>query len=235
MLCGISTEVFSQTTKPDTVTQAATEDAAKDLKKESKKNKKSHARDSTRIKGYRSIYIGAIAGAGYYDVVFDPTVGTSGDISPVFGASFRYESPVNKSIEIELRYRKSGWKSENIYVRDLSIIELPVIAHVSFGHKKTRPFFTLGETVTLIISEKEEFLDPAVEPIFKDHPVDNTVGFSLNLGIGVIRHFTKSAIQFEVRGALALTNIYKPGNELLIDSSNAFFVEGVVKYLFKVK
>jgi len=218
------------------ISQDSTENsAALESEKKSKRKTKELTQDKVKKNVYRASYIGVLGGAGYYDVSFDPSYGTVGDISPVFGVSFRYESPVNKSIELELRYRSGGWQSQDIYIRDLGIIELPVIAHVSFGKKKTRPFFTLGETVTFVISEKEETLDPATDPVFSDYPIDNKVGFALNFGLGVIRYFAKSAVQFEVRGTLALTNLYKPGNELLISKSNAFFAEGTIKYLFRVK
>ena len=203
--------------------------------KKSTRKSKDKTQDGEKKKGYRASYIGVLGGAGYYDVIFDPSFGTIGDISPVFGVSFRFESPVNKSIELELRYRSAGWQSEDLYVRDLGIIELPVIAHVSFGKKQLKPFFTLGETVTFIVSEKEETLDPSSDPVFSGQPINNKVGFALNLGVGVIKYFDKNAIQFEIRGTFTLTNLYKPDNDLMIDKSNAFFVEGVIKYMFRIK
>lgn len=230
MLLALS-NLVAQTTSQDSLESTTNLESEKD----SKRHEKRKAKAMDRLKHYRKSYIGILGGAGYYDVIFDPSYGTIGDISPVFGISFRYESPVNKSIEIELRYRNSGWQNKDLYVRDLSIIEIPVIAHVSFGQKKTKFFFTLGETITFIVNEKEETLDPSSDPIFSGQFINNKVGFALNLGLGVIKHFKKSAIQFEVRGAFTLTNLYKPENELLIDNSNAFFAEGVIKYLFRIK
>jgi len=229
LLLGVNTQLDSQSISPDS-TQVTTELNSEKNSKRSKKHKAGQ-----KNKGFRASYISILGGAGYYDVIFDPSYGTVGDISPVFGVSYRFESPVNKSIELEMRYRSGGWVSEDLYARDLSILEFPVIAHVSFGQKKTKLFFTLGETVTFIVSEEEQFIDPSSESVFSGHFVNNKVGFALNLGFGVIRHFEKNAIQFEVRGTFTLTNLYKSNNELLITKSNAFFVEGVIKYLFRIK
>lgn len=223
-------EAISQVISQDSTEKLSEAQSADNAKGDKSKKER-------RIKGHRASYVGILGGAGYYNVFFKPTFvrAPTGDISPVFGVSYRYESPLNKSIEIELRYRKSGWQDSNFYVRNLGILELPILAHISFGKKKTKAFFTLGETVTFIISEKEEILDPSSDSYFNDQPIDNKVGFALNLGVGAIRYFEKGAIQFEVRGTLALTNLYKPDNELFIDSSSAYFIEGVIKYLFRVK
>ena len=232
-MLGMSTETISQV-----IAQDSTENQSElQIEEISKSESKDKSKKERRITGYRASYVSILGGAGYYNVSFNPTIvpTPTGNISPVFGVSYRYESPLNKSIEIELRYRTSGWQDSNLYARDLGILELPILAHVSFGKKKTKAFFTLGETVTFIISEKEEILDPSSDSYFYDQPIDNKVGFALNLGVGAIRYFEKGAIQFEVRGTLALTNLYKPDNELFINSSNAYFIEGVIKYMFRVK
>jgi len=233
LLCA-STVASAQEVEPDSTHQELEVNPKKKSKK-SRGKQTNKTEESEKSKVYRAMYIGVLGGAGYYDVFFNPSFQTTGDISTVFGASFRYESPLNKSIEVELRYRKSGWQNKDIYSRELGIIEMPVIAHVSFGKKKTKPFFTLGETVTVIAYEKEEIIDQSVDPVFSGVPINNKVGFSLNLGLGVIRYLEKGAIQLEVRGTVALTNQFKPDNELMIENSNAYFIEGVIKYLFQVK
>jgi outer membrane protein with beta-barrel domain len=231
LMLGITSDINSQVVSQDSTQNLTEVSSKKNPKGKSRKKSQSKALD----KRYRASYLGVLGGAGYYDAFFNPSYGTTGDISPVFGVSFRYESPLNKSIDIELRYRRSGWQNEGVYVRELSIIDLPVLAHISFGKKKTKAFFTLGETVTFIVSEKEEILDASSDPAFSEQAIDNKIGFALNLGVGVLKHFEKSAIQFEVRGTITLTNLYKPENELQLENSNAYFIEGVIKYLFRVK
>ena len=184
---------------------------------------------------YKAFYFGATGGAGYSAVLFDPS-GTDGVIAPVFGGLFRFESPERKAIQIELRYRQGGWKESSGYERELGILEMPVIANIGLGKKNVRPFLTLGETLTYIVSESEVLPGPGgQEPIFDGILIDNKCGFALNGGLGVGWHSAKSIIEFEARATFHVTSLYDTPNELNLSNSTPYFIEGVLRYLFKWK
>ena len=188
---------------------------------------------------HKAFYAGVSAGAGFYSVIFDPALeGSGGAISPVFGASFRFEAPKGKAIGLELRYRSGGWTERSAYEREMSVLEIPVIGHVSFGKGKFKPFFTLGETITYILSQSDVVIDPSYESPFFNKPAHNKWGFALNGGLGVIRPMNKSSVELEVRGAFQVTNIFDPNDaeieEIGLFNSFPFFVSAHVTYMFKV-
>lgn len=189
---------------------------------------------------YKAWYVGAVGGAGYYYTIFNPSLpGDGGGIAPVFGAAARFESPERKSIEFELRYRQGGWTEANgSYERNMQILELPVMGHIAFGKGKFKPFITLGETITYVMSEDEVLANPDYTPFFFNKPVSNKWGFALNGGLGILRTAENSLIQLEFRGTFQVTNIYAPNDEEIMDLglSNSFplFIEANLKYLFRV-
>ena len=188
---------------------------------------------------HKAFYAGVTGGAGYYAVIFDPTLpGAAGKISPVFGAAVRFESPKGKAIGLELRYRSGGWTEGDAYERKMSVIEMPVIGHVSFGKGKFKPFITLGETLNYIISQSDELTDPNYDPFFDNKPTNNKWGFALNGGLGVIRPMRTSSIELEIRGTFQVTNMFDPNDEEIsetgLSGSLPFFVSAHVTYLFRI-
>lgn len=184
---------------------------------------------------YKAFYFGVTGGAGYSAVLFDPS-GPDGIIAPVFGGLFRFESPERKAIQIELRYRQGGWTESSGYERKLGIIEMPVIANIGLGKKKVRPFLTLGETLTYVVSESEVIPPPGGQiPIFEGLLIDNKFGFALNGGLGIGWHSEKSIVELEVRATFHVTSLYETPNELGLANSTPLFIEGVMRYLFKWK
>ncbi len=184
---------------------------------------------------FKAFYFGVTGGAGYSAVLFDPS-GPDGIVAPVFGGVFRFESPERKSLQVELRYRQGGWKESSGYERNLGILELPITANIALGKKKVRPFLTLGETLTYVTSESETIPEPGGQiPIFEGLLIDNKFGFALNGGLGIGWHSDKSIIEFETRATFHVTSLYETPNELGLSNSSPFFIEGVLRYLFRWK
>lgn len=191
---------------------------------------------------YKAWYVGAVGGAGYYSTIFNPGLPNNADgggVAPVFGIAARLESPERKSIEVEIRYRKGGWKEFDAYERNMHFLEMPVMGHVAFGRGKFKPFFTLGETLTYIMSEQEMLKDPNYTPVFFNKPVNNKWGFALNGGLGLLMTTEKSLLQLEFRATFQVTNIYRPDDEEIMElglqNSFPLFIEANLKYLFKVR
>ena len=75
------------------------------------------------------------------------------------GIMFRYIEENHFGLIGEVNFEQRGWK-ENFeeapysYSRDLSYIQIPLLAHIYFGSEKAKFFFNAGPEIGFMIAEK---------------------------------------------------------------------------------
>lgn len=116
--------------------------------------------------------IGVNAGAALNKVDFDPSISQTYHVGPVIGFTFRYMSEryfnTYCALQMELNYAQMGWK-ENVldananplpdtYERNLSYLQLPVMARLGWGKEKRGLmfYFLAGPQIGYCIGESSK-------------------------------------------------------------------------------
>ena len=115
-----------------------------------------------------NLAIGFNGGVNLNSVSFSPRIKQKNLMAPTFGFSARYISEryfkMICGLQIEVNYSQHGW-TENIedgsgdtYTRKMNYVEIPFLAHLSFGSENHggRFIINLGPQIGFIINESEE-------------------------------------------------------------------------------
>ena len=128
-----------------------------------------------------NLAVGVNAGMNMSTVSFSPRIKLNSYPGMTFGVTARYMSEkyfkMMCGIQAEINYTQRGWKENiedgtgNTYSRTMNYVEVPLLAHLSFGKdaldEGVKFFVNMGPQVSYFLSEKEkmsEDWDPSHRP-----------------------------------------------------------------------
>ena len=206
--------------------------------------------------------LGVNAGYILNKVSFTPKINQKFYTAPTFGVTMRYTSEryygMYCAFQSEINYHRTGWK-ENIYSstneplpdtyhRDLSYIQVPILANLGFGRydKGIKGYLVAGPQLSYLLSDKEVRSETwtSIQGAYPDRmnnifsqyglKVENKFEYGITAGLGA--ELTTRAGHFLVEGRyyMGLSNLF--GNaktDPFARSSNGSIVAKVT-YLFDV-
>ena len=199
--------------------------------------------------------IGGSAGINLSKTSFEPSIKQGSHIGPTIGFTARYISEkyfaMICGIQAELNIAQRGWKeviedgSNDTYSRDMTYVELPLLAHLAFGKDKghgARFVLNLGPQIGFMISEKENKSDPwdpfnrpngTVQQYGKmaenkfDYGIVGGGGVEIRTGIG---NFIA-----EARYYFGLSDFYNSTKKDYFSRSAHSYISAKLTYLFDLK
>ncbi len=185
--------------------------------------------------------VGIKLGGNISTVRFDPTINQNINYGFIGGLSFKHIEQKNLGIQIELDYMQAGWienlDSTQSYSRRLNYIHFPIMTHFNFGNNKARIFMNFGPYVSYLISESESIdnISEENEASYYRTKISNRAEFGLCLGLGFTQYTSVGIFQFEGRGNMSLSNIFKETSETPFVSSNNLTIELTLTYFLDYK
>lgn len=90
---------------------------------------------------------------------FVPTVSQRLHLGPMLGMKLRYDVERGASLQLEVNAVQTGWREKydaaaTSYVRDLTYLETPLMAHLYLGERNMRLFVNAGPFVGYALSER---------------------------------------------------------------------------------
>lgn len=199
-------------------------------------------------------YVGVKGGGNFSSAYFERTIGNaliSTDYLTSYhgGIIFRHFSKQKKSsflnagLQSGVNMVNKGWKQvfpteEPSYATRLTYLEFPAEAFVYFGHRKMKPFFTLGFYMEhLIAIDKDP--DPDLENIGQadfypyDESRDRTFGYGVRVGLGIQRDFGFGTVQLDGFASFSFRDILEYGSfdTEIPDLSNTYVLGVSAAYL----
>jgi len=191
--------------------------------------------------------IGAKAGANTSFIFVDninirqsePTL--NGDLVQgiVFGAVGRFiPKDKNSGILMEFNYSQKGWKDNILtggsYTATLNYVEVPIMAHIRIGRKRTRIGINMGPSFTYLISYEEAVSGGAALSETAFRITDNNSirpGYGLALGLSATRETSLGDFQLDFRYNLGLSNVLERVDDTIPDFSQLQDIAISLSYL----
>lgn len=233
-------------------------------------------RSMAQVGEYRNTF--SIGGSGGYmmnSLSFQPTVTQKMHGGMTFGITGRYTSEKYFStlcaIQAEVNMAQMGWTQDiatidNLpvvnpltgvaeeYQRDITYIQIPIFAHLSWGKEKrgVNAFLNLGPQIGFVISDKtkKNYDTPYTKENFPNDftnsvgrasqvvaqetmPVENKFDFGITFGAGIECHINKVG-RFDLEGRFyyGLGNIYGDSKRDFFGTSNHTTIVIKMGYLY---
>ncbi|XOV94174.1 MAG: hypothetical protein ACFHWX_05595 [Bacteroidota bacterium] len=199
-------------------------------------------------------YIGVKGGGNFSSAYFERTIGnalitTDYLTSYHTGLIFRHfsrqkqSSFLNAGLQSGVNLVNKGWKQtfptdEPPYATRLTYLEFPAEALIYFGHKKTKPFFSLGFYLEHLINV-EKGQNPNLSNIGQtdfypyEESRDRTFGYGIRIGLGIFRDFKFGTFQLDGFASYGFRDILNYGSfdTGIPDLSNTYVLGFSVAYL----
>jgi len=200
----------------------------------------SMAQESDSRKGFNHV-LGVKVGQNYSWVNLEPSVNQTALTGPVIGISYLYMSQYFGGILIEAQYIQYGWEevfidNANSYSRELSYLELPILANLVIGRKKTHLKFQAGFKIDYLLDDKENSnLSEDQIQYYNGLEIDDAFELGLAFGTSISRVFSFGELQIDGRYNAGLSNLFDPTEDLSLLYSQNQALTFSVSYWFKVK
>lgn len=198
--------------------------------------------------------IGAKGGVFLSQTTFSPSVPQKFHSGPMAGIMFRYIEENHFGLIGEVNFEQRGWK-ENFeeapysYSRDLSYIQIPLLAHIYFGSEKAKFFFNAGPEIGFMIAENtnsnfdinnfsslEGFPSENRNTEQFAMPIKHKVDYGISAGIGAEWAINrKNSILIEGRFYYGLNNIFGANKKDIFAASNSIGIMASIGYFFRLK
>lgn len=180
--------------------------------------------------------IGANAGYICNKVSFTPKINQKFYTAPTFGITLRYTSEryygMICAFQAELNYSGMGWKEDifsyrnemlpDTYERQLSYIQVPILAHLGFGKidRGFKGYLVAGPQVGFLISDKEKMSDEwtvsangipdRLNGVVAQYglKVENSFEYGITAGLGAELSTKAGRILLEGRYYMGLSNLF---------------------------
>lgn len=201
-----------------------------------------------------NISIGIKAGGSLSQTMFSPGISQKMLPGIMGGAAVRYIEENHFGIIAELNYVQRGWKEDfkeapYSFQRELSYLQIPLLAHIYFGGKRVKFFFNAGPEVGFLLSNRsksnfdvskiDELPDfPAVHRNTKQFTmaVKNKIDYGISAGLGLELNINpKNSFILEGRFYYGLNNIFDSNKKDVFAASNGISVMVSLGYMFRVK
>lgn len=198
--------------------------------------------------------VGVKGGVYMSQTTFSPSVPQKFHMGPMLGLMFRYIEENHFGLIGELNFEQRGWKesfdgTSYSYSRDLSYIQIPLLAHIYFDFNRTKFFFNAGPEIGVLVAEKakanfdvnnfsslSDFPSQNRSTEQFTMPIKNKIDYGISAGIGTEIAITpKNAIQIEGRFYYGLNNIFGANKKDTFAASNSIGIMVALGYYFKVK
>lgn len=200
-----------------------------------------------------NIAVGIKGGMSLSRVFFHPSVEQGFLPGAQIGAQFRYIEENHFGLIAELNFEQRGWK-ENFdgapyhYSRTLNYIQLPVMAHIYFGHRG-RFFVNAGPAIGVYLGEKTSTnFDPNNTSGLPDFPNTNRMNtqmtmkaegkFDYGIAAGIGGEFfatQQHSVTAEVRFYYGLGNVFSAKRPAVFSASNSMSLFFTLGYWFRLK
>ncbi len=201
-----------------------------------------------------NIAVGVKAGATFSQTMFSPGVDQSFFRGYTGGVAFRYIEEKHFGLIAELNFQQRGWKEkfdETSYAfqRQLSYLQIPLLAHIYFGNK-AKFFFNAGPEIGFLIGEniKSNFNYTDLTRLPSDFPIENRsteqfsmdiknkIDYGISAGIGTELVLKKRhSIVLEGRFYYGLNNIFSDHKSDVFAASNGMSALVTLGYMFRIK
>ena len=198
--------------------------------------------------------IGVKGGVCMSRTMFSPNVPQKFHTGPMVGLMFRYIEENHFGLIGELNFEQRGWNEDfegtgYSYSRDLSYIQIPLLAHIYFDFNRAKFFFNAGPEIGVMVAEKTNAdFDvnnfPSLDGFPSQNrsteqftmPIKNKIDYGISAGVGAEMSINnKNAIQIEGRFYYGLNNIFGANKKDTFASSNSIGIMVSIGYYFKVK
>lgn len=200
-----------------------------------------------------NISVGIKGGVSLSRVFFHPNVEQGFLPGAQVGVQFKYIEENHFGLLAELDFEQRGWK-ENFdgapynYSRTLNYIQLPVMAHIYFGHRG-RFFINAGPAIGVYLGESTRAnFDPANTATLPDFPNTNRMNtqmtmkatnkFDYGIAAGLGGEFfatPKHSVNAEVRFYYGLGNVFSAKRPAVFSASNSMSLFFTLGYWFRWK
>ncbi len=178
-------------------------------------------------------YVGVKGGVVMSTVSFVPSISQSMHYSYQAGAVYRMVSEKYFGIQVEANYTQRGWNERNGYKRTLGYVEVPFLAHITFGWRVFRMYVNLGPSVSFLAHENNVLEDGMMYQ--QKTPVDNIVDYSIMGGVGFEFHTQAGVWSLEGRYSYGLGDIYNNSASDTFRGSSNQNIYVTLGWMFQVK
>ena len=209
-----------------------------------------------------TLSIGGNGGITLGSIDFDPTIRQSQLIQPTFGLTLRYTCEkyftTVCAIQAELNYTRLGWKEDimngnnqklpDTYQRELTYLQLPLMARLAWGREERGMMFflLLGPQISYYLGQSvrrsniwtlngEGFPDRP-NKVYQQYEMDPQHKFDYGLTVGIGTELNTSIGHFMIEGRyyLGLADIYKNSKKDVFARSAHRVIAVKATYLFDV-
>lgn len=211
----------------------------------------------------RALAMGINGGLSFNSVSFDPTIKQSMYSGPTLGITLRMTSEKYFStlcaLQVELNYTLLGWK-ENImsaadeplpdaYQRNLSYLQLPVLARLGWGREQRgmMGYLLAGPQIGYLLGEStkrslewtltEEGVPDRPNGMYAQYgmPVEKKIDYGITAGVGIELNSRIGHFMLDVRYYYGLSDLYGNSKKDVFSRSNNGTIMIKFSYLFDIR
>ena len=193
-----------------------------------------------------NIAVGVNGGMNFSNVSFTPKIKQKTTNGMTGGLTVRYISEkyfaMICGLQMELNYSQRGWtelieENTDTYSREMNYLEIPFLAHLAFGKKKSEQFFiNAGPQIGFLLNEKEK-KSADFSPISRTSyqygkMADNKFDYGIVGGAGVEIRTGVGNFLVEGRYYYALSDFYKTTKKDDFSRAAHSILSARITYLF---
>jgi hypothetical protein len=153
------------------------------------------------------LVVGVKGGVTISSIAFEPIMDNQNHLmGMIAGGLFRYSGEKYLAIQIEANYFQCGWQENNLYSRQLSYVQIPVLTHIFFGRKNFRAFVNLGPNVAVLVGDK--ISGDSISGKGAVEPVKRRFDYGILAGAGIELHTKSGIYQIEGRYNFGLGDVF---------------------------
>jgi hypothetical protein len=180
------------------------------------------------------LVVGAKGGLTVSSIAFEPTMDNQNHlIGMIAGGLFRYSGEKYLAIQIEANYFQCGWQEKNLYSRQLSYVQIPLLTHLFFGKKNFRAFVNLGPNAAVLVGDKVS--GDSISSKGAVEPVKRRFDYGILAGAGIELHAKSGIYQIEGRYNFGLGDVFVNNPSDTFRRSAHRNIVITLGYLFNVK
>jgi len=168
--------------------------------------------------------VGAKSGMNFFMLKTDLRSDFVYDQAPLYGLKFTFQNERVSALSAEVNFAPKGGQNffdrmfladttatdvEEIYFKhNLSYIEIPILAQISFGKRNSKLRVNIGPHFAFLQNQKLSFVETTLPDTLYPQAVKSNFEFGINAGLGYAYMFPKGDIALEFRYSRGLTNLY---------------------------
>lgn len=169
-------------------------------------------------------YVGVKGGMVMSWVNMVPNIAQGMHYSFVGGAVWRMQNEKYFGIQLEANYAQRGWSEDKGYQRTLGYIEVPCLAHITFGKRLFKFYINLGPSISLLVNEQNVL--ESSDYVQQKMPVENKFDYSIMGGLGFEFHTNAGVWMLEGKYSFGLGDMFdsSAGNVFRASSNQNIYI-----------